>query len=75
MGQYRNLDYADWTKRGFLLGVGLLALGALGELLGHAFFGPLPAWEDTLFTSAEVVGILVGFFSVWVFGVILPLTE
>lgn len=75
MRRYGDLDYAEWTKTGFLIGVGLLAVGALGELLGHTFFGPIPAWEDTLFTTAEVVGILVGFFSIWIFGVILPLTE
>lgn len=75
MGQYRDLDYASLTKTGFLFGLGLLALGAAGELLGHTLVGPLPAWENTLFTFAEGGGILIAFCSVWLFGVILPLTE
>ncbi|ADB61345.1 hypothetical protein Htur_2467 [Haloterrigena turkmenica DSM 5511] len=74
-GRYGDLDYPTLTKGGFLLGLGLLVLGAAGELLGHAFVGQLPAWEHTLFTFAEGGGLIIGFFSVWIFGVILPLTE
>lgn len=75
MGRYGTVDYPTLTKRGFLLGLGLLLFGAGGELLGHAFFGDLPAWENTLFVYAEGVGILVGVISVLVFGIALPLTE
>lgn len=75
MGQYGDFDYAFLTRAGFSLGLGLLALGAAGEILGHALFGSLPAWENTLFTYAEGIGIVIGFFSVWIFGVVLPLIE
>lgn len=74
-GRYGDLDYAFLTKAGFLFGIGLLALGATGELLGHALVGQLPAWEDALFTYAEGGGIVVAFCSFWLFGVLLPLTE
>ncbi|ELZ03115.1 DUF7860 family protein [Natrialba asiatica] len=75
MGRYGSLDYARLTKTGFLLGLGVFALGAGGELAGNAFYGGLPGWEHTLFFYAEVLGLLIGFFSPWVFGILLPLTE
>lgn len=75
MGRNATLDYAFLTKAGFSLGVALLALGATGELVGHTVFGAIPAWEHTLFTAAEALGILVAFFSIWIFGVALPLLE
>lgn len=75
MGRYGDIDYPWWAKRGFLLGLGLLLFGAGGELVGHAFFEPIPAWEDALFTYSEGIGILIGFCSPWIFGVLLPLTE
>ena len=74
-GRYRNLDYARWAKTGFVHGLVLLLGGATAEVVGHTFYETLPAWEESLFFYAEVAGVLVGFFSVWVFGVFLPLTE
>ncbi|WP_440765469.1 DUF7860 family protein [Natronorubrum sp. DTA7] len=75
MGRYGNLDYAFLTKAGFFLGVSLFAFGAGGELIAPLLFGPLPAWEHTLFVSAEAIGLVTAFFSPWIFGVLLPLTE
>ncbi|UPM43570.1 DUF7860 family protein [Halocatena salina] len=75
MGRYGDLDYGLLTKTGFLLGIGLFALGAGGGAIGHSLYGTLPAWETTLFTYAEVVGILLGLFSPFLFGIFLPLTE
>ncbi|MFC7047380.1 hypothetical protein ACFQH6_19920 [Halobacteriaceae archaeon GCM10025711] len=75
MGRYGNLDYPMLTKGGFALGVLLIAVGGAGELAGHAVYGTLPAWENTLFTDLEVVGILVALLSPFVFGIALPLTE
>ena len=75
MGRYGNLDYPTLTKRSFLFGLVLFALGVLGEFLGHTYFAPLPGWEQTLLLDAEIVGILIAFFSPFVFGIILPLTE
>jgi hypothetical protein len=49
--------------------------GALGGIVGKALFGTLPEWETTLFLFSEGTGILIGVFSVCVFGVIMPLVE
>jgi hypothetical protein len=70
----RNLDYADIAKKGFLFGVVLFALGAVGEVAGHAFLG-LPSIADQLFFGMEVTGILVGLLVPIVFGAVLPLVE
>jgi uncharacterized membrane protein YczE len=53
---------------GFLFGLGLFLFGVGGEILGHAIVGTLPAWENTLFTYAEGVGLVIGFFSPWIGG-------
>jgi hypothetical protein len=74
-GRHRNIDYAFWAKAGFLFGLVLLLAGASGEIIGHSFFEPIPAWEVKLFFYSEVLGIIIGFFSVIVFGIALPLTE
>lgn len=75
MGRYGNIDYPTVTKRAFLLGVGLFLVGAVGEIVGHAVFGPLPGWEQTLLLNAEIVGVLIAVVAPIVFGIVLPLTE
>ncbi|QSG16246.1 hypothetical protein [Halapricum desulfuricans] len=75
MGRYGDLDYPKLTRNGFLLGVGLLVAGLLGEALGPAVLGSLPAWGHTLFLDLEMLGIVVGLFAPIVFGIALPLTE
>ncbi|MFC7019804.1 MULTISPECIES: hypothetical protein [Haloarcula] len=75
MGHTRQMDHATLAKRGFLLGVGLFALGVLGEASGPALVGPLPAWGDMLLTDMEGFGILLALFSPLVFGIVLPLVE
>ncbi|WP_458190378.1 DUF7860 family protein [Haladaptatus sp. NG-WS-4] len=75
MGRYGDLDYPKLTKTGFFLGVALLAIGVLGETFGTALYGSLPGWETMLFTDLEIVGILLGLLSPFVFGIFLPLTE
>ena len=74
-GRYGNLDYARLAKLGFALGVFVFAVGATGEVAGHALYGSLPAWEDALFFDMEVLGVFVGLLSPLVFGILLPLTE
>lgn len=75
MARYGDLDYGWLTKYGFGLGVALFVLGALGAVVGPALFGPLPGWEETLFTDSEIAGIVIAFLSVMLFGIVLPLTE
>ena len=75
MERYDTSDYALLAKAGFLLGLGLFAIGLGGELVGHTYFGTLPTWEETLLFDLEVIGLIVGFFSPFVFGIFLPLTE
>lgn len=75
MGRYGDLDYGLLTKTGFSIGVGLFVLGAGGIAVGHAVYGTLPGWEESLFTYAEITGILLGLFSPFLFGIFLPLTE
>jgi len=75
MAQTRNIDYATTAKRGFLLGAGLFALGALGEFGSHALLGSFPAWVDTVLLDMELLGIVIGLLAPLVFGIVLPLTE
>jgi hypothetical protein len=75
MVKYSSMNYARLTKVGFLFGVGLLLFGAVGGIVGKAVFGTLPQWESTLFLFSEGIGILIGVFSVCVFGVVMPLVE
>jgi hydrogenase/urease accessory protein HupE len=69
------MDYAAMLKRGFLGGVALFVIGALGGKIAPMLLGPLPGWEQTLFFDLEVLGILVAFVSPLVFGLVLPLIE
>lgn len=75
MGRNGDLDHAFLAKSGFLVGLALFTIGGGGELIGHAMYGSLPAWENTLFFDLEVLGLLIGFFSPFLFGIVLPLTE
>ncbi|WP_254531653.1 hypothetical protein [Natrinema gelatinilyticum] len=75
MARYSGYDYPKLAKTGFLFGLVLFVVGSASELVGHALFGSLPQWENTLFVSLIAVGFLVGFFSPFVFGVIIPLVE
>lgn len=68
-------DEASLAKYGFLAGVAMLVAGALGHAALPVLVGPLPGWENALLTDLEVLGILVGFVSVFGFGVFLPLTR
>lgn len=75
MPQYQNMDHATLAKRGFLLGVGLFTLGALGELTAHALLGPLPGWGNMLLTDMEALGLLLALFAPLIFGIVFPLVE
>jgi hypothetical protein len=72
---YATRDYAPNAKLGFLAGLALWTVGALGGVVGPALFGPLPGWETMLLADAEVLGVPVGLLSLVVFGVELPLAE
>jgi hypothetical protein len=72
---YATRDYAPNAKLGFLAGLALWTVGALGGVVGPALFGPLPGWETMLLADAEVLGVPVGLLSLVVFGVELPPVE
>lgn len=69
-----SLDHAAAAKKGFLLGVALFAVGALGEVVGHAYFA-VPALAEQLFFGMEVTGVALGLLVPIIFGAVLPLTE
>ncbi|MUV85649.1 hypothetical protein GJ631_03415 [Natronomonas sp. CBA1123] len=71
----RSLDHARLAKLGFLFGVGLFAVGAVGEIGGHAFLSTVPATLDTVFFGMETLGVVVGLVTPIVFGAVLPLIE
>jgi len=69
----RELEYEQFAKGGFGLGVALLVVGVLGNTIVPALLGPVPDWEHVVFVDAIAVGILVGLLSVFLFGIFLPL--
>jgi hydrogenase/urease accessory protein HupE len=69
------MNHAKRAKQGFLLGLGLFAIGAFGEILGHSLYTELPGWEQTLLFDTLVLGILIALLAPLIFGVVLPLTE
>lgn len=71
----RSAEYATLAKGGFGIGVAMVLIGILGMAIGHALFGSLPGWEETLFLDMEALGIVVALVSPFLFGVLLPLTE
>ncbi|MFC5971538.1 hypothetical protein ACFPYI_09365 [Halomarina salina] len=70
MGRYGSLNYPLLTKGGFGLGVAMFVVGAIGATMVHG-----PSTAHTLLVDMEALGILVGLFSPFVFGILLPLTE
>ena len=68
-------DHARLTKAGFLLGVGLFVVGAIGALLVDVIGISLPAWEVTLLFDLEVIGVVIALLSPFVLGVLLPLVS
>ncbi|WP_222916922.1 hypothetical protein [Natrinema sp. SYSU A 869] len=75
MAHYSGHDYPKMAKTGFFLGLTLFVIGAGSELVGHAVFGSLPQWENTLFFALTMIGFAIGFTSPFVFGILMPLTE
>ncbi|WP_152039682.1 DUF7860 family protein [Salinigranum salinum] len=74
-GRYGDIDYPRVTKLGMLAGATLFVVGLLGELVAPVVFGPLPAWEHTLFFDLEAFGVVLLLLVPFVFGIALPLTE
>lgn len=74
-GRYGDIDYAKLTKTSVLLGVSLIVIGFFGEVaLGMATVHA-PGWVDAVLVDAEFLGIIVVLLAVFVFGIVLPLTE
>lgn len=74
-GTRSGLNYTLWLKRSFLGGFSAMILSIAILKFGPAIIGPLPGWEQTLFWDLSVIGLLVAFFSPFVFGIVLPLLE
>jgi hypothetical protein len=74
-GRYGNVDYSTLTKRAFLFGATLFALGALGEFALATMGTAVPAWEHAVLVDAEWIGVMIALLSPFVFGILLPLTE
>lgn len=74
-GRYGNLDYSRAVKTGVMIGGLLLVVGFLGEEAGRLLYGDLTGTLNTLFTTMEFGGIIVGMIAVFIFGIALPLTE
>lgn len=75
MANGMSIDYEAYTKYGFGLGAALFVAGAIGATVGPTVFGELPSWEWTILFDAMVAGIVIGFVSVFGFGIALPLME
>lgn len=75
MARYGDMNFAWWTKNGFLFSLTLLLIGAGGELLSANMGWSLPAWETTLLFDLEILGILGILLVPFVFGIFLPLTD
>lgn len=71
----RSLDHARLAKLGFLFGLALFAVGAIGEIGGHTYLSPVPSTLDTVFFGMETLGVVIGLVAPIVFGAVLPLTE
>ncbi|MFW5918549.1 MAG: hypothetical protein ACOCR0_03595 [Haloferacaceae archaeon] len=74
-GRYGNIDYSTYAKGGFLLGFGLFAIAAIGELVIHLGNVQVAAWIATVLLDAGLAGLAVMLLAPAIFGVIMPLTE
>ncbi|GGJ09929.1 hypothetical protein GCM10008995_19830 [Halobellus salinus] len=74
-GRYGDIDYAKLTKTSVLLGVSLVMGGFLGDVALGVSTVHAPGWIDTVLVDAEFLGILVVLLAVFIFGILLPLTE
>ena len=71
----RSLDHAKIAKTGFLAGLGLFVVGAVGELAGHSVASSMSETLESALLMLEVAGVAVAFFVPVVFGAVLPLVE
>lgn len=74
-GRYGSLDYGKAVKNGAMIGGILLVLGFLGEEVGHLLYGDVTGTLNMVFTTMEFGGVIVAMIAIFVFGIILPLTE
>lgn len=74
-GRYGELDYSTAVRNGVIGGGILLVVGFLGEEAGHLILGDLTGTANTLFTAMEFGGIILAMIAVFIFGIVLPLTE
>ena len=74
-GRYGNLDYSAYAKGGFLIGLAMFAVAAIGEVVIHVGNVQIATWIGTVLLDTGLAGILVMLLAPIIFGVIMPLTE
>jgi hydrogenase/urease accessory protein HupE len=75
MAHTTSMNHEKLAKGGFLLGLALFAVGAVGELVAHSLFTELPGWEQTLLFDMIVFGVLIALLAPLLFGIVIPLIE
>ena len=73
MSGHSLVNHEQLAKGGFLLGLALVVLGAVGEAAAHAGVVQVAAWTQTLFFDMEVLGVVLFLFSPIVFAIVMPL--
>ena len=75
VGTRTRIDHVAYLKGSFALGLALFALAELAEPLQRLLGVGIPGWEHSLLGVLAAIGLLVAFFSPFVFGIALPLVE
>lgn len=76
MAATRNrIDHVKLLKRSFAFGLALFVLSEVAEPLQRLVGLGIPGWEHSLLAVTAGIGLVVAFFSPFVFGIVLPLTE
>lgn len=74
-GTRTRIDHVTYLKRSFALGLALFVAAEAAEPLQRLAGVGVPGWEHSLLGLLAALGLVVAFFSPFVFGIALPLTE
>lgn len=73
MPTHSRVEYGQLATAGVLLGLAMFVVGATGELAIQVHLLQVPAWEETVFFTLELLGIPLFLLSPFVFRIALPL--